>query len=730
VDPEGPALTGVTLVLGDRRIALGRWAALAGRPVWRTISAESLLDKASELIGEWVLERHRRRCDPLAEELHQTPDFLALDAAFDVAWPTIVRRALQDQDDIYDATAATRTEATLARVPLIFFAVCLAPVLLGVPDLVRVLYAAAKALFAGSVEPLSDVVHWDAAVAAADLPATDFFVVLACLIVVIVALTRGLVRSARHRRIARREWRDDLTGVIRERLRVEYQHAANQREPAVLSIRSAPGFAVLSADQVVSRAEGTQLRGLAFELGAGAVAVSGSRGAGKSTLLRALTTGDEVDALGIMVSAPVRYDPRDFLLHLYAQLCRRILDRLGGERARSRARRALSQARRGLAGLLRFAAMLCLLAILFIGTREWLAGTFVFPELPATYAVLFLALSIVAERVRGPEPRRELALAAEAAKRLQQTRFLQTVSAERSAGAGQGPMQIGLRRARQWAEQPQSLPELVDSYRAFATEVAEWWRAETGGRGKVLIAVDEADRIADPLLAEQFVNEIKATFGVPHCVFLVSMSDEALAGFERRLMRLRTVFDSAFDHVVRLRELSVTESVEMLRHRVTGVPDAFWVLCHCLAGGMPRDVLRTARTMLDEHRVSTGPTLLPPMAHRLVALEVQAVKRAFQHEAATDVDPALRALCADPEWPGPTSADIRRAAEERLTAGRSAAACSVAAYFLYYALVLDLFSAPDPPEPPAVTAVTAVHRLLAVNPAAAVEALGGRQVEA
>jgi hypothetical protein len=718
VDADAPALTGPTVIAGRRRFPLGRWSALAGRPVWRAMSAERLLDQATELIGEWVLERHRRRCGPLAESLHQTPDFLALDAAFDVPWPTIVRRALQDQEDIYDATADSRAELALARVPLVFFAVCLAPVLLVVPDLVRMLWATGEALFAGSVRPFRDVVRWDAAVAAADLPTTDFFVVLSCLVVLVVALVRGLVRSVRRSRAARREWREDLTAAIRTKLRTEYQRAANSG-PAVMNIRSAPGFAVLSADQVVPRAASAQLRGLAFELGAGAVAVSGSRGAGKTTLLRALTAGDDADALGIMVSAPVRYEPRDFLLHLYAQLCRTILDRLGDERARSRFRRAVSQARRFVAWLLSFAGTLGLLAVVFVGTRDRLSDELAFPRLPATYVILSLALAVVSVWVRGPVPTRELALAAEAAKRLRQTRFLQTLSAEHSAGAGQGPMQIGLRRARQWAEQPHSLPELVDSYRTFATEVAEWWRAETGGRGKVLIAVDEADRIADPLLAEQFVNEIKATFGVPHCVFLVSMSDEALAGFERRLLRLRTVFDSAFDHVVRLDALSVAESAEMLRHRVAGVPDAFWLLCHCLAGGMPRDVLRMARTMLDEHRGQTGPTRLAPMAHRLVASEVQAVKRAFLHETAADADAALRSLCSDADWPGPASGDIRRAAEGLLS-DRPVAGCSLAAFFLYYALILDLFATPRATGEADVAAVTAVHRLLATDPAAAI----------
>ncbi|MEV6638287.1 hypothetical protein AB0M54_46985 [Actinoplanes sp. NPDC051470] len=721
--PEEPPLVGVAVVAGRHRIGLGRWTALAGRPVWKAMSADRLLDQAAELIGDEILDRHRGRCLPLAEGLRLTPEFLALSAAFDVPWPTIVSHAMREQEDIYDATAEVRARASSSMGRLVFFTVLLAPVALIVPDLVRVLWALLEALREGSFQPLTERVHWGAAMAGSALPAVDFYAVLGALVIVMIALVRGLVTSAGRRRRAYRSWRRDLTEMIRQRLRDEYTRIANSRPPPTLNIRSAPGFAVLSADQVVPRSEAEQLRGLVFDLGVGAVAISGSRGVGKTTLLRSTVDAQDTGALGVLVSAPVRYEPRDFLLHLYARLCQTVLDRLGNQRSRSLFGRLWSQARRLLVWALRTAAKVCLLVIPFAGARERLADHLSFPELPATYLAVSVALFVLARWLRPAVRRQEVALAAEAAKRLRRTRFLQTVSAERSVGAGRGPMQVGLRRADQWAEQPFSLPELVAEYRTFATAVADWWHGETDGRGKLLVAIDEADRIADPRLAEQFVNEIKAAFGVPHCVFLVSLSDEALAGFERRVVRIRTVFDSAFDHVVRLRALAVADSVELLRNRVAGVPDEFWILCHCLAGGMPRDVLRVARTMLDEHRTSSGPTALSLMTQRLVELEVQAVKRAFQ-QASPDLEPPLPALFAADSWPTASGEGLREAAE---VVGSHP---PVAAVFLYFATVLDLFM---PREVAArvrlADGMTEVHRMVGVNPAVAVEQLRRIQAE-
>ncbi|WP_189049388.1 P-loop NTPase fold protein [Micromonospora sonchi] len=287
-------------------------------------------------------------------------------------------------------------------------------------------------------------------------------------------------------------------------------------------------------------------------------------------------------------------------------------------------------------------------------------------------------------------------LSAEATRRLRQIRFLQTLSVEHSGQAAPLSVQLGWKWGRQWAEQPLSLPDVVAAYREFTTEVAAWWRDETDNRGRLVIAIDELDRIAEPELAERFLNEIKAIFGIKHCAYLVSVSEEALVNFERRVVRTRTVFDSAFDHVVHLRPMLMSDSVTLLRHRLSGVPSCFWMLCHCLAGGMPRDVLRVARMMFELHRRSTVGKELDAMTAQLVALEVQAVKRGFQQRIVRDVaeggDPKLVKLMSDPQWPKITARGLRTAADELLADPEpTEASTALAAALLYYSVVLEVF---------------------------------------
>lgn len=67
-----------------------------------------------------------------------------------------------------------------------------------------------------------------------------------------------------------------------------------------------------------------QLDNILAHLGGGSVGISGPRGSGKTTLIRArcaAETHGASDVVGVMVAAPVEYEPREFLTHLYAELC-------------------------------------------------------------------------------------------------------------------------------------------------------------------------------------------------------------------------------------------------------------------------------------------------------------------------------------------------------------------------------------------------------------------------
>jgi hypothetical protein len=293
---------------------------------------------------------------------------------------------------------------------------------------------------------------------------------------------------------------------------------------------------------------------------------------------------------------------------------------------------------------------------------------------------------------------------------LRRMRFLQTVSTEASVGVKRGFLDIGGRHARQLAERPSTLPELVASYRDFAEQVATWLQSRRR-RSPLLVCIDEVDRISRAEDAESFINDIKAIFGIKYCVYLVTVSEEALAGFERRVVRLRPALDSAFDEVLRLDIFTVSQSLELLRRHVVGFPDIFISLCHCLAGGIPRDLVREARALLDETdrvrsqvEASKGKAS-DASAPNLKALTAATVKRSIMTlknglVARTAMTEPVAAqwqgtlhLLASQRWPGdPGDEMFTSLASLYETGWDDRASIELCAAVFFYATVYDVFT--------------------------------------
>ena len=327
--------------------------------------------------------------------------------------------------------------------------------------------------------------------------------------------------------------------------------------------------------------------------------------------------------LRCLVAAPVDYAPRDFVLHLFAAFCRSVIGTY------DRQAESLPGVALGAFWLRRAVSLLSALvgrAVLFGGSaaallywKRAIAHKLAVPQDWVGYAAFALICAgmltfawTAAYRIRWwarqAPGRDEAFLAAAARKHLARVRYLQTFTSGWSGSlnlpGGGTSGQYSRSTAR--AEQPLSYPEIVDEFRDFARDVAaDMHRYD----GRVFIGVDELDKIGSAEQAERFLNEIKGIFGIPHLYFMVSVSDDALTAFERRGLPLRDAFDSSFDEIIHVGPLSYLESRRLLYRRVIGLSEPYVALCHCLAGGLARDVIRAARQVV---RAATALILAAP----------------------------------------------------------------------------------------------------------------------
>ena len=454
-----------------------------------------------------------------------------------------------------------------------------------------------------------------------------------------------------------------------------------------LHAQRAPGLgAVLDPAHVVLTDTMAEVERVAVSVSSASVGISGVRGVGKSTLIRWICGGKDLPrrspTLGLYVTAPVEYDARDFLIHLYARLCQAVLldDRLTRQKVDWK-----DGTKRHILGIiavvLAAASTLAFFHLLFgrLLDEFWAArpGSLWRASVAGGFAASALLGGAYLRRLRNERGRSTVeAIAHDRLRRLQ---YQITETTGQQAGTITGPYGLTLvgSRSRAVTENQMALPELVTDYRMFAEEVVNSLQAaQIGGpvgvdRVRLIVGIDEIDRIESAEKAEKFINEIKSIFGVPHCFYVASLSADALAQFERRAVTARTAFDTAFDTMIRMDPLDLKTTRQLLERRVIGLPYPFVALCHVLSGGVPRELMRVARSVFDvrnsinyagQEEVDCG-----TIADEVISRELQSIRQGLLPMAAqlaVPGTPEFVGLLDDREWPtGDFSLDVFRLSE-------------------------------------------------------------------
>ncbi|MBP2705399.1 hypothetical protein JOL79_16410 [Microbispora sp. RL4-1S] len=358
----------------------------------------------------------------------------------------------------------------------------------------------------------------------------------------------------------------------------------------------------------------------------GSIAIAGPRGAGKSTLLRLMCESSK-DDLAVQMSAPAEYLPREFLAELFQRFCLAYLEQQDYSPGPSlipnlaTKKRAFRIIRDTTSATIR--SILAPALVVFViwslvqdwgsvvtstlaTSSEWYRSLFEVAQkywrdypLPTRALVLLIALWVRPRRHKWrslrwhPEPR----LVVQAREHLFRLQVDRTVSWGFNAGVsglfgGSGT----LNRGTSLKHLPWSLPELVGALRHFMEDVG---REQKSAGGRVIVAIDEIDRIGSTEKAERFISEIKAVFDVDNCFFLVSVAEDVGSIFGQRALTGKSVFENAFDDIFMVEPLDLKESRILLQQRVPGCQDPFVHLVHSLSGGLPRELLRTTSRLVE-----------------------------------------------------------------------------------------------------------------------------------
>ena len=410
-----------------------------------------------------------------------------------------------------------------------------------------------------------------------------------------------------------------------------------------------------------------------------AVALACLRGSGKTELARRSTDLRPQEPpsrkIPLMLWAPAKYDAQTFLLRLLKELCISIIA-VGSGPAQEYDRLYYSERRHQFRFRLLIAGGLTGLGLATLGAR--LAEVKISTLAPfAVGGILTLAGAAVFVASRGPRPlssgsdapirRQTIERATELRTRVEYT---ETQTRDAKLGFSGYGLNIAATKGSQFARVPLNEVDVVRELRELVNSVAkDGWQ--------VVIAIDELDKMCNVDEAMAFLNHIKVLFPIHDCSFIVSVSEDAWARFESRGLPLRDTFDSSFDEVVLVNMLQPLESRDFLKRRSNSITDAQTLLCHCLSGGLARDLLRAARLLAHvSNRVQGNDESKPPLLCDVMAVLLQKdlndKLRASDIRTRSDRGSGTQVMTAWPEiWPDPDETERWLAGACRDRGGRA-----------------------------------------------------------
>ncbi|MDX3697906.1 P-loop NTPase fold protein [Streptomyces europaeiscabiei] len=202
---------------------------------------------------------------------------------------------------------------------------------------------------------------------------------------------------------------------------------------------------------------------------------------------------------------------------------------------------------------------------------------------------------------------------------------IQTTTNTLSNGTAQ-IMTLGGSHATSISTLPPNFPALVEEFRDLLTDIAEVLASR---KQRVLIAIDEVDRLGSDTQALAFLAEIKAILGVRHVYYLISVAEDVGAAFVRRGLPHRDVTDSSLDDIIHMEACTLKEARTILDKRSEDHTPHTALLAHSLSGGLLRDLLRYG-LQIEEIQAKTLTHELAHLARELILEELSETLAGFR----------------------------------------------------------------------------------------------------
>ena len=366
------------------------------------------------------------------------------------------------------------------------------------------------------------------------------------------------------------------------------------------------------------------------EMDKGSIGIAGERGYGKTSLMKALERSLESKTptgfVAVWLSAPTAISEETFLLSVLAKLATRVGVKLSGnefwpndrpDKKLENEDKFRKKKKLGLLGIAIASVLsIFLLVINWEGYEQSVPpyGSFKIElcDLVLLYVAIFGFYFFLLFKRRFGVNRRfpfvhemKRPLVAASADLLEELWYERKDTLSSEVSLSQFGVSLGGSTGTEKTRQPFTLPHLIQMWDDYVGHVTN---TGLGGFEKVIVFIDEIDKIKDPYRIGEFMRILKALYNPMNLFFIVSISDDAYNGFQTRMSstKERNEFDSSFDHMYYIDRMDYCQTVKLINTRIFGydLPIPVTQLIWILSKGNPRDAIRLARDVLMKHQTA------------------------------------------------------------------------------------------------------------------------------
>ena len=354
------------------------------------------------------------------------------------------------------------------------------------------------------------------------------------------------------------------------------------------------------------------------ELDKGSIGIAGERGYGKTSLMRALERNledqDPKRFITAWLSAPTAISEETFLLSVLAKLATRVGGKLTknefwpGQRPEEKLRKEDGYRFWKILALF-VSYLLVIVGFIYFVFDSLSYQSSIADKVSILLFVFAIPCSLVfARRFLGTRrfsfvPKTDRPLVAASAYLLEELWYERKDRLSSEVSLAYFGVSLGGGSGSEKTRQPFTLPHLIqmwDDYVGYITN------RHLVGFEKVVVFIDEIDKIKDSDKIGEFMRILKALYNPMHLFFVVSISEDAYALFQTKMSPIgeRDEFDSSFDQMFYIMGMNYEQIEKLLNSRILGykLPVPVLLLIWMLSRGNPREVLRLARKVLMQYQ--------------------------------------------------------------------------------------------------------------------------------